>query len=56
MYQDYPNFTVAQQISDKYKDYPIATWEKMFREISDTLRDYRQDVDLQEETLTKTAA
>lgn len=44
MYQDYPNFTVAQTISEKYQNYPIVTWHKMFKEIFDTLKEYHSEV------------
>lgn len=38
MYQDYPNFNSAQAISEKYQNYPVSTWNKMFKEIFDTLK------------------
>lgn len=53
MYQDYPNFTTAQTISEKYQNYPIATWNKMFKEIYDTLKEYREDIEIQEETVSQ---
>ncbi len=56
MYQDYPNFTTAQTISEKYQNYPIATWNKMFKEIFDTLKEYREDIELQEDTSIKTTS
>ncbi len=56
MYQDYPNFTTAQTISEKYQNYPIATWNKMFKEIFDTLKEYRDDIELQEDTSIKTTS
>jgi hypothetical protein len=31
MYPDYPNFTVAHTISEKYQNYPMFTWQKMFK-------------------------
>jgi hypothetical protein len=48
MYQDYPNFSVAQTVSEKYLGYPIMTWNKMFREVFDTLKEYQEDVGGQE--------
>lgn len=44
MYQDYPNFGVAQTVAQKYLDYPILAWKKMFKEVFDTLNEYHEDV------------
>jgi hypothetical protein len=45
MFKDYPNFTEAQRISEQYKDYPIVSWQKMFKEIYDTLKEYPSSTD-----------
>ncbi len=36
----YPNFKKAREISDFYKEYPIAHWKKLFDEIRLLLSEY----------------
>ena len=40
MYKGYPTFTHARSIAAKYLDYPVKSWQKMFKEIVDTLKEY----------------
>ena len=40
MYKGYPSFSQARSIAAKYLDYPVKSWQKMFKEIVDTLREY----------------
>jgi hypothetical protein len=37
MYTGYPNFKTARELSEKYKDYPVPTWRKLFKEVYDLL-------------------
>lgn len=43
MYKGYPNFNKARKISQKYLDYPVETWRKLFAQIAQTLKDYDSD-------------
>ena len=36
----YPKFTKAREICKKYKDFPLSTWNDMFNEISDQLKEF----------------
>ena len=36
----YPEFKYAREISEKYKDIPLKTWNEMFTEIRDQLKEY----------------
>ena len=36
----YPEFKQARKISEKYKDIPLKTWNEMFTEIRDQLKEY----------------
>lgn len=38
MYKGYPTFSKARKISEKYLNYPVKSWQKMFKEIVDTLK------------------
>lgn len=40
MYKGYPTFSKARKVSVKYVEYPVKSWHKMFKEISDTLKQY----------------
>ena len=40
MYKGYPTFTHARSIAAQYLDYPVKSWQKMFKEIVDTLKEY----------------
>lgn len=31
MYKGYPTFAKARKLALKYVDYPVATWQKMFK-------------------------
>ena len=39
-YQGYPNFGVAREICEKYLDYPVLSWRKLFEDISNQLAEY----------------
>jgi len=32
-----PNFEVAREIMNNYKDYPIESWKKLFDEVKNSL-------------------
>ena len=36
----YPKFTKAREICKKYKDFPLSTWNDMFTELSDQLKEF----------------
>ncbi len=38
MYKGYPTFAKARKIAQKYVDYSVVTWQKMFKEIVNTLK------------------
>lgn len=38
MYKGYPSFSKSRKIAEKYVNYPVASWRKMFKEIVDTLK------------------
>lgn len=38
MYLGYPNFATARALAEKYKNYPIITWRKMFTEVFNLLQ------------------
>ena len=40
MYKGYPSFGQARSIAARYLDYPVKSWQKMFKEIVDTLKEY----------------
>lgn len=40
MYKGYPSFSQARKIVEKYADYPVVSWQNMFKEIANTLREY----------------
>lgn len=40
MYKGYPSFTRARKLSEKYIEYPIPTWQKIFKDIFNTLKEY----------------
>ena len=40
MHKGYPSFSKSRKICEKYIDYPVNTWRKMFEEISKTLKGY----------------
>jgi hypothetical protein len=40
MYKGYPNFTKARKIVGKYRKYPVQSWQKLFKSIDDTLKEY----------------
>lgn len=40
MYKGYPSFSKARKVAEKYVNYPVKSWQKMFKEIVDTLKDY----------------
>jgi hypothetical protein len=40
MYKGYPTFAQARKIAEKYVNYPVKSWQKMFKEIADTLKEY----------------
>lgn len=40
MVTGYPNFVAARELSDKYKEYPVLTWRKLFREVYDLLNSH----------------
>lgn len=52
MYKGYPSFTKARKISEKYLEYPVPTWQKIFREIANTLKEYDSE-EVVEEKKTK---
>ncbi len=39
-YFGYPNFTIAKEISSKYKNFPLLYWREKFEEIEDELLEY----------------
>jgi hypothetical protein len=38
MYKGYPTFAKARKIAQNYVDYSVKSWQKMFKEIADTLK------------------
>lgn len=40
MYKGYPSFTRARKLSEKYIEFPIPTWQKIFKDIFNTLKEY----------------
>jgi hypothetical protein len=40
MYKGYPSFTKARKIVGKYLKYPVQSWQKLFKSIDSTLKEY----------------
>ncbi|KRW99353.1 hypothetical protein PPERSA_02465 [Pseudocohnilembus persalinus] len=47
-YNGYPNFYKAREISQKYLDYPILSWRKLFKSIDEQLSEYDEGQKLEE--------
>ena len=43
------NYTVARDIVEKYKDYPVLHWKFLFEEIKDQLAEFDGDMDVDHE-------
>lgn len=49
MYTGYPNFATARDISSKYVNYPVTTWQKLFKEVDSLLNTHDATIYEEEE-------
>jgi hypothetical protein len=54
IFEEYPTFQTARELSEKYRKFADLSWRKMFKEISDQLNEYDEsskkfDMDIPEE-------
>jgi len=48
LYEGYPDFTVADQICEKYLGYPVLEWRNKFIDLANQLSEFFGDIDMKE--------